>query len=104
MAFYLVCARPKEGQLAELAGKLEQGAFLGLKPFGRELSRSLQDARSQSDGSAVWEEEDYCSPPLAAERAAVLDRYFENLSVEPVEKSAGWRRIEDLPRLFEETP
>ena len=101
MAFYLVRARPKKELLAELAGKLEQGAFLGLKPFGRALSRSLQDARSQSDGSATWEEEDYCSPPLAAERSAVLDRYFEDLGVEPVEKGAGWQRIESFPRLFE---
>ena len=104
MAHYLVRAKPKKNLLPELAGKLEQGVFLGLKPFGRALSRSLQSARSQSDGSAVWEEEDYCSPPLAAERLAVLDRYFEDLSVEPVEKGVGWQRIDGLPRLFEETP
>jgi hypothetical protein len=28
------------------------------------------------------EEEDYCSPPLAQERAAVLDTYFDDITVE----------------------
>lgn len=51
-------------------------------------------------GVAVWEEEDYCTPPLAQERAAVLDRYFDDLAVESVRPGAGWERIEELPRLF----
>jgi hypothetical protein len=48
----------------------------------------------------VWEEEDYCRPPLAQEREAVLDRYFEDLSVERVERGSGWEQISDLPPLF----
>ena len=48
----------------------------------------------------MWEEEDYCRPPLAQERAAVLDRYFEQISVEAVERDGGWKRIADLPALF----
>jgi hypothetical protein len=48
----------------------------------------------------MWEEEDYCEPPLAQERAAVLDRYFEELSVEPVFQGTGWALIQDLPALF----
>jgi hypothetical protein len=48
----------------------------------------------------VWEEEDYCQPPLAEERAAVLDHYFDGLQVEAVSRDSGWRRIESLPRLF----
>jgi hypothetical protein len=55
---------------------------------------------STPDGTAVWEEEDYCRPPLAEERAAVLDHYFDGIAVERVERGAGWRRIADLPRLF----
>jgi hypothetical protein len=27
-------------------------------------------------------EEDYCSPPLAQQRAAVLDTYFDDITVE----------------------
>jgi hypothetical protein len=48
----------------------------------------------------VWEEEDYCRPPLAQERAAVLDMYFTNLSTERVKEGKGWEQIESLPRLW----
>ncbi|MBV8830978.1 MAG: hypothetical protein JO108_17290, partial [Acidobacteriaceae bacterium] len=50
-------------------------------------------------GTAVWEEEDYCSPPLAQERAAVLDAYFEKIKVEQVNEGEGWKRIRALPKL-----
>jgi hypothetical protein len=40
------------------------------------------------------------SPPLAEERAAVLDSYFEGIAVEPVAEGEGWWRIEALPPLF----
>jgi hypothetical protein len=50
----------------------------------------------------VWEEEDYCRPPLALERAAVLDAYFTALSVEAVARGAGWARIQHLLCLWTE--
>jgi len=100
MAYYLVRARPKEERLPELRVQLDRKAFAGLRPFGRALTRSLEGARRQED-TAVWEEEDYCSPPLAEEREAVLDDYFERIEVEEVAEGEGWRRIEDLPSLYE---
>jgi hypothetical protein len=100
MAYYLVRARAKGALLPELERGLRQGAFLGLRPFGRALSASLRDARVAEDGLAVWEEEDYCQPPLAQERAAVLDRHFDDLAVELVKEGDGWRRVATLPRLF----
>lgn len=100
MAFYLVTARPLAHRLEELETKLNQRAFVELRPFGRSLTGSLESARRMRDGTAVWEEEDYCRPPLAQEREAVLDRYFEEISVEPVEHGRGWERIERLPPLF----
>ena len=100
MAFYLVSARPHTDRLGELQTKLNQRAFLELRPFGRSLTDSLERARRMPDGTAIWEEEDYCRPPLAQEREAVLDRYFEEISVEPVEHGRGWERIEELPPLF----
>ncbi len=100
MAFYLVSARPVAHRLEELEAKLNQYAFLDLRPFGRALTASLEGARQLPDGTAVWEEEDYCRPPLAQERAAVLDRYFEEISVEPVAQGRGWEGIEELPLLF----
>jgi len=76
--------------------------FREMRPFGRALTRSLREARRREDRSAVWEEEDYCHPPLAEERAAVLDAYFDHLTIERVQQGAGWRQIDDLPRLFSE--
>ena len=100
MAHYLVRARPKRERLDELERALRERELVGLRPFGPTLHRSLRDARVEADGAAVWEVEDYCSPPLAQERAAVLDRHFDGIEVEPVSPGEGWRRIEDLPRLF----
>jgi hypothetical protein len=87
-------------RLSDLEAKLAERAFVRLQPFGRALTTSLERARQLPDGSAVWEEEDYCRPPLAEERAAVLDHYFEDLSVERVERGSGWKRIANLPPLF----
>jgi hypothetical protein len=100
MAYYLVRARLKQERLPELRVQLDRKAFAGLRPFGRALTRSLEGARRQED-TAVWEEEDYCSPPLAEEREAVLDDYFEGIEVEEVAEGEGWRRIEDLPSLYD---
>ena len=100
MAFYLVSAVPKQDLMQELSERLARDEFVGLRPFGPTLSRSLKGARLRRDGVAVWEEEDYCRPPLAEERAAVLDHYFRELRVEKVSEGRGWETIEALPRLF----
>ena len=102
MAFYLVSAVPKHGRLEELGERLARAEFMSLRAFGATLSASLKEARIRKDGMAVWEEEDYCAPPLAQERAAVLDDYFLDLRVEPVAKGEGWSRIATLPHLFPE--
>ena len=102
MAFYLVSAVPKRRRLEDLHERLVRGLFMSLRPFGVTLSASLANARIRKDGVAVWEEEDYCRPPLAEERAAVLDDYFQNLHVEPVKEGEGWSKIAALPRLFPE--
>jgi hypothetical protein len=36
---------------------------------------------------------------LAQERAAVLDLYFDEIRVEPVDAGEGWSRIANLPKL-----
>jgi hypothetical protein len=102
MAYYLVKAQPKTELLTELEGELEGRKFESLRPFGRSLTYSLNNARLRGDGIATWEEEDYCSPPLTQERAAVLDKYFMDLSVVRVEKGRGWEKVESLPHLFPE--
>ena len=100
MAHYLVTALPNADRLPQLRNELERDAFINLKPFGHALSKSLSNARVQPDGVAIWEEEDYCRPALAQERAAVLDRYFTDLEVRPVSRDTGWAEIEALPPLF----
>jgi hypothetical protein len=44
----------------------------------------------------MWVEEDYCSPPLAMERESVLDRYFDDITVD----QEGWNKIQDKPLLW----
>jgi hypothetical protein len=100
MAYYLVRAKPHDDRLVELRARLENGEIGQMRPFGQALLYSLTNARKAADGSAVWEEEDYCRPPLAMERDAVLDTYFSDLSVELVEEGSGWEKIADLPGLW----
>lgn len=100
MAYYLVRAKALGG-LDRLRARLDSGEISTLRPFGTALDYSLRNARLEADGWIVWEEEDYCRPPLAMERAAILDTYFTELTVERVEEQAGWSRIEHLPALWE---
>jgi hypothetical protein len=101
MAYYLVKAKAKD-QLGELKTRLESEEIRRMRPFGQALDYSLRNARVDPAGWTVWEEEDYCHPPLAMERAAVLDTYFTDLSVEEVDEDAGWQRIDHLDRLWPE--
>jgi hypothetical protein len=50
-----------------------------MRPFGRTMTHSLENARLRDDGYATWEEEDCCRPPLAQERAAALDEFFRGI-------------------------
>ncbi|MFD1562196.1 hypothetical protein ACFR99_01240 [Haloarchaeobius amylolyticus] len=105
MANRFVRARPKEDRLVELRERLDNNEIAAMEPFGRAMTRALEKARFDSEsGEAVWIEEDYCSPPLAMERAEVLDDYFEDITIvkEDVDEEVGWQRIDDLPRLWAE--
>jgi hypothetical protein len=100
MAHYLVTAKPRSERLGDLLANLRKRAYAAMRPFGKTMTHSLENARLREDGYAIWEEEDYCSPPLAQERAAALDEFFDELEVAPVKEGAGWEEIEQLPRLF----
>ena len=102
MAYYLVTAKPKPDRLAELLANLRRRIYAPMRPFGKSITYSLENARVREDGYAIWEEEDYCSPPLAQERAAALDEFFDELEVTPVREGEGWEKIQQLPRLFPE--
>lgn len=100
MPCYLVQARPRKGKLEELKTRLLLGEIRTMRPFGTALDESLRGARVREDGLLVWEEQDYCVPPLAMERAAVLDDYFSEMVVEPVQKGQCWKQIAGLPYLW----
>lgn len=104
MAKRFVRARPKRERLPDLRDRLDSGEIEAMEPFGRAMTKALENARFDPEGGeAVWVEEDYCSPPLAMERAEVLDDYFTEITVveEDVDEAAGWRRIDDLPGLWD---
>ena len=104
MAFYLVKARPKKENLATLKEELNSGKISRMRPFGQTLQYSLENARIDTENSdyyVVWVEEDYCSPPLAMERESVLDRYFNDISVERVDSEENaWSSISAKPLLW----
>lgn len=101
MALYLVKAKPRKALLPNLREELDSGSISKLVPFGQELHYGLDNARVDNN-YAYWVEEDYCSPPLAMERASVLDRYFDDISVDPVDsEDQGWNRIKDKPRIWQ---
>jgi len=102
MAYYLVKAKFQKELLTELRSRLDSGEIRQMRPFGTALQYSLDNARLDPHGWAVWEEEDYCSPPLAQERAAVLDAYFMDLNIERVQEGDGWEKIESLPKFWEQ--
>ena len=105
MANRFVRAEPKRNRMRDLRDRLDSGDIEQLEPFGSAMTNALTNARYDPDtGEAVWIEEDYCSPPLAMERAEVLDEYFESLTIvdEDVDEAAGWDRINDLPSLWEQ--
>ena len=102
MAHYLVTAKPKPNRLPDLLANLRNRMYAPMRPFGKGMTYSLENARVREDGYATWEEEDYCSPPLAEERAAALDEFFDDLKISSVREGEGWEKIQQLPRLFPE--
>jgi len=101
MAYYLVTAKPIQPKMAALRKWLDSGEIRAMRPFGQALQMGLDNARWQSDATAIWEEEDYCVPPLAQERAAVLDEYFTELEVQHVSKGECWKQIDPLKNIWE---
>jgi hypothetical protein len=93
MAFYLIFAKPNMSSIKELYDRILKNEIAQIKPFGRAMNHSLRLARIIDEETIAWEEEDYCSPPLAQEREFVLDKYFEILKIEKVKEGEGWNRI-----------
>lgn len=100
MSIYIVRARMKK-DLSELRKELESGKISKLQPFGETLSYGLKNARVTNDRCVLWIEVDYCSPPLAMEKVSVLNKYFDDITVEPVRsEEEGWNRINQMAQLW----
>ena len=85
MAHYLVRARLRPELAEELREKLRRREFLALKPFGQALTHALEGARRDpATGEAVWEEEDYCTPPWSGRRSWTGTSWTSGWS--------GWRK------------
>lgn len=103
VAYRFVRARPRADRLSELRERLESGEIEAMNPFGHAMTSALENARFDPEtGEAVWVEEDYCEPPLAMEREAILDDYFTDLTIvhEDIDEDEGWSRIEELPSIW----
>jgi len=60
-------SKPSQEKISEnLYGNLNSGEILKMSPFEKFLQFSLENARIDVDNYdyALWDEEDYCSPPL----------------------------------------
>lgn len=88
---YKVCARLKTGTAADFLEKLTDGTIENLQPDGAEMVASMKRAVVTADGSVKWSEKCFCITPLAHERATVLDRYFEDLSTEPIDDYRNYK-------------
>jgi len=82
---YHVRARFREGTAVEFLAKLTDGTIENQRPDGRELVASMKRAVVSEDGHIEWSEVCYCEPPLAHERATVLDLHFDDISAEPID-------------------
>ncbi|MCP4316043.1 MAG: hypothetical protein GY789_08505 [Hyphomicrobiales bacterium] len=82
---YHVRAKFRADTAAAFLAKLTDGTIDNQRPDGSEIVASMDRAVVNSEGQVEWSELCYCNPPLAHERATVLDLHFEDISTEPIE-------------------
>ena len=93
---YRVRARFKTDTAAELRRKLDDGSIAAQQPDGQEIVDSLGRAVVRPSGDVQWSEMCFCDPPLAHERATVLDHFFDTLVAEPID---GYEQYDGQPFL-----
>ena len=101
---YRVQAELRQETAGELRRLLQDGTIARQQPDGQEIVESMQRAVVTDDGVIEWSEVCYCPTPLRHERSTVYDRFFDNLTTEPVEghqQHVGRRFLEYLDGLAE---
>jgi len=91
---YRVRARLRPGTEEGLLRRLTDGSVERQKPDGEEIVESMQRAVVTDAGEVVWTETCYCDPPLAHERATVLDHHFDSIETEA---TGGYERHQGKP-------
>ena len=82
---YRVRARFKTDTAAAFLMKLTDGTIQQQIPDGPEIVASMNRAVLNGAGEIEWSELCYCNPPLAHERATVLDAHFDDMSIKTIE-------------------
>lgn len=82
---YHVRAKFRADTAAAFLAKLTDGTIGKQRPDGPELVASMKRAVVNAKDKIEWTEVCYCEPPLAHERATVLDSHFEDILAEPIE-------------------
>lgn len=103
---YRVTARFRADTAADLQRRLADGSIAAQLPDGQEIVDSLHRAVVTSSGDVQWSEMCFCDPPLAHERATILDHYFDGVAADPIEayeQFDGQPFLEHLQTLQEDT-
>ena len=104
---YRVTARFRADTAAELRRRLDDGSIAVQQPDGQEIVDSLHRAVVTDSGDVQWSEMCFCDPPLAHERATILDQYFDDIATETIEdyeRYPGRSFTEHLETLETDTP
>ena len=83
--YYRVRGRLREETAVEFRGLLRDGTIARQKPDGQEIVDSMARAVVTASGAVEWSEVCYCEAPLQHERSTVYDRFFDDLTTEPVD-------------------
>jgi len=82
---YKVTAKFIDSKAGEFYQKLTDGSIQNQKPDGPEMVDSMHRASIEKSGLIMWSELCYCDPPLALERSTVLDNYFTEITIKPID-------------------
>lgn len=91
---YHVSASFRPEMAGQFLEKLTDGTIGAQRPDGAEIVASMKRAVVAGDGRVEWSEMCFCNPPLAHERATVLDTYFEDMRISP---AGEYERYEGRP-------
>ncbi len=82
---YHVTARFRDNTAADFLTKLTDGSVGNQRPDGPEMVAAMKRAVVSNEGQVEWSEMCFCEPPLAHERATVLDLNFDDIVTEPID-------------------